>query len=113
MTEYPMHNPVWMLAVAWAAGAMLGGIFFGGLGLTVRRLLATDHPALWVLGSFLLRSSTVMGSFYLVAGDSWQHLLACLLGFAMARQLVKHLTRSRDASVAIPMQQPCVSPHAP
>ena len=36
-----------------------------------------------------------------------------LLGFAMARQLVKHLTRSRDASVAIPMQQPCVSPHAP
>lgn len=113
MTEYPMHALAWMLALAWAAGAMLGGIFFGGLWLTVRQLLTTDHPALWVLGSFLLRSATAMGGFHLVAGDSWLRLLACLLGFVMARQLVKHLTRSHEETAVSPTQPPRVRQHAP
>lgn len=79
-----MNNlSVWILA--WAAGGVMGAIFFGGLWWTVRRSIISAHPALWVLGSLLLRIALVLPAFYLVAGGRWERALACLLGFLMAR----------------------------
>jgi len=78
---------------AWLAGSALGMFFFGGLWWTVRRSLTARQPALWVAGSLLLRMGITLGGFYLVAGAHWQRLLACLLGFVMARALVIRLTR--------------------
>lgn len=87
----------WVLA--WLAGNALGAFFFGGLWWTVRRSLAARQPALWVAGSLLLRMGITLIGFYLVAGAHWQRLLACLLGFVMARALVIKLTREiRHAS---------------
>jgi F1F0 ATPase subunit 2 len=75
------------------AGVALGGVFFGGLWWTVRRGLASTRPALWFLGSLVVRVAVTLGGIYGVAGDQWQRLLAILLGFWLGRALVLRLTR--------------------
>lgn len=81
------------LILAWAAGGVLGGIFFGGLWWTVRRGVSSERPALWFLGSLLLRVSIVLTGFYFVGGALWERMLSCLVGFVMARFLVTWVTR--------------------
>ena len=81
------------LMLAWIAGTMLGAIFFGGLWWTVRKGVLSPVPALWFLGSLLLRMSTVLAGFYFVGHAHWERLLVCLLGFIMARLAVTYLTR--------------------
>ena len=78
------------LIPAWAllAGAVLGAIYFGGLWWTVRRAGSFRRPASSMLASVLLRMTVALGGFYLVAGNSWQRLLLCLLGFVVARAVV-------------------------
>ena len=76
------------LLLAWAAGAALGVVFFGGLWWTVRRGVTARQPALWFFASLLLRMAIVLSGFYLVSGGQWQRLLACLLGFVIARFLL-------------------------
>ena len=75
------------------AGAALGVVFFGGLWWTVRRGASSAHPALWFFGSLLLRMAIVLAGFHAVAGAHWERLLACLLGFALARLAVTRATR--------------------
>lgn len=83
------------LTLAAIAGLGLGALFFGGLWWTVRRGLSSPQPALWFLGSMLLRVGLVIAGMYAVGGDRWQALLACLLGFVVARGMVTRLTRPR------------------
>jgi F1F0 ATPase subunit 2 len=88
-------NKYLCLVMALAAGLLLGAIFFGGLWWTVRKGVSSKHPALWFLGSLLLRMSLVLVGFYFVGRGDWQRLVACLLGFIIARFCVVHLTRTR------------------
>lgn len=100
-------NEALALVLAWVAGAVLGTIFFGGLWWTVRKLVSSKRPALWLLASLPLRMSIALAGFYLVSGGHWDRLLACLLGFFIARLLVTWLTpppadsRSHPAREAI------------
>jgi len=86
-------NESLMMALAWGVGAVLGVVFFGGLWWTVRKSLYAKHPALWIFGSLLLRTSIVAAGFYLFSGRHWGRLLLCLLGFIAARFGVIRLTR--------------------
>lgn len=86
-------NEALFLALAWAAGVALGAVFFGGLWWTVRRGLASPSPTLWFLGSLLARMVIVLGGFYVVSLGNWQRLVACLIGFVMARVAVTWITR--------------------
>jgi len=90
------------LALALVAGLGLGAIFFGGLWWTVRKGVSSTRPALWFLGSLLLRTSVTLAGFYFVGRGHWEWLLACLLGFIIARIVVTRLTDSpvepRDSS---------------
>ena len=86
-------NETGTLALAWASGAALGAIFFGGLWWTVRMSVSSQQPALWIFGSLLLRMSLALTGFYFVSGGHWERMLLCLLGFVMARSVVKRLTR--------------------
>jgi F1F0 ATPase subunit 2 len=88
-----MHELL-LLAAAVAAGATLGAIFFGGLWLTVRKGVASQRPALWFFCSMLLRMSIALVGFFLVSGGRWERLLACLIGFVLARLIVIALTKS-------------------
>ncbi len=87
-----MNEP---LTLMWAGllGGMLGAVFFGGLWWTIRKGVTSSQPAFWFLGSLLLRMSVVLAGFYFVGHGQWERLVACLLGFLVARFAVTYLTR--------------------
>ena len=87
-------NETLMLLVVGAAGLVLGAVLFGGLWWTVRKGVSSPRPALWFVGSMLLRAGIVLAGFYCVGGGQWQRLFVCLLGFIIARFLVMRLTRA-------------------
>ena len=82
----------WMLAAA--AGLVLGATFFGGLWWTVRKGLSSPHPAVWFLGSLVARMSIALVGFYYVGQGNGMRLMACLVGFVIARFVVTWLTRT-------------------
>ena len=87
-------NEFLSLAVPPAAGLILGAIFFGVLWWTVIHAVSSKRPALWFLGSKLLRMGVALGGFYLVGGGRLERWLLCLLGFVLARLVTWWLTRS-------------------
>jgi len=91
-----------MLLIAWAAGALIGTIFFGGLWWTVRKAVSFRQPALWFLASQLLRTAFALSAFYFVARGDWLRLLSCLFGFIVARMIVTWLMRSAQEVVHAP-----------
>jgi F1F0 ATPase subunit 2 len=81
-------NGFMALVLSMAAGAGLGFFYFGGLWLTVRRLAGSGKPVLLFGASFVLRTILTVLGFYLVMDGSLERMLACLLGFIVARQLL-------------------------
>jgi F1F0 ATPase subunit 2 len=84
------------ISVALIAGLILGIFFFWGLWYSVRRAVASRRPALWLIGSFLVRTCVTLIGFYYCARGSWQGMLACLVGFIAARYLVMHIVNTTD-----------------
>ena len=78
-------NEAEILLLALGGGVLLGVGFFGGLWWTVRHSLASPHSASWLVSSFVLRMSISVAGFYLISNGRWERLLACLLGFIVAR----------------------------
>lgn len=93
------------LMLSLVVGAGLGAVFYGGLWWTVRRGLTSPRPALWFIGSLLLRTVVTLGGFYIVSDGLWQRLLLCLLGFVMARPVVTRLTRPSAKSPPGPVPE--------
>lgn len=89
-----------ILTLAAVAGVGLGIFFFGGLWWTVRRTSSTRNPALLFAGSLILRLAVTIGGFYLVADGDWQRMIACLVGFLLARWLVTRWTRPQSPDEA-------------
>ena len=112
-----MNEPL-TLVLAGMAGCLLGTLFFGGLWWTVCKGVSSKRPALWFLGSLLLRTGIVLAGFYFVSGGHWERLVACLLGFVIARFLVTLRVRSGQARLAGPPAEHQIRPaqeahHAP
>ena len=104
-----MNEPLtWALSAL--GGAALGAIFFGGLWWTVQKGVSSESPALWFLGSWLLRTVIVVAGFYFVSAGNWQRLAAAFAGFIGARLLVIRLTR---LARAVPSQSMPENRHAP
>jgi F1F0 ATPase subunit 2 len=99
-----------MLVLACATGGGLGAIFFGGLWWTVRKGVLSKHPALWFFASLLVRMSIALIGFYYVSAGHWSRLVACLLGFVLARLAVTWLTRPSGENQSRPAQE---ANHAP
>lgn len=87
-------NEIIVLVVVFLAGLALGAVFFGGLWWTVRRGLMSPNPAVWFLGSMIVRVGIALMGFYLAGGTDWRRWLACLSGFVAARFMVRWLTAS-------------------
>jgi F1F0 ATPase subunit 2 len=81
------------LVLMLLAGVVLGAIFFGGLWWTVRLGISSKWAAVWFLGSLLLRTGITLGGFYFVSQGDWRKVMACLVGFLVARFFVTLLTR--------------------
>ena len=90
-------NETLTAVLAGGSGVVLGAIFFGGLWWTVNHGVSSPNPALWFLGSFLVRMGVTLAGFYAVSGGRWERLLPCLLGFFAARVAVTLMTRSSRA----------------
>ncbi len=91
-------NELLDMAIAFTEGALLGVFFFVGLWLTVRKLESFQPAALLFLGSMLLRTAIAVLGFYFILGDNWQHLLAGLFGFTLARIIILRLTSRLEQS---------------
>ena len=103
-------NETFSLILAGGAGVVLGAIFFGGLWWTVRRGVLSSRPALWFLGSGLLRMSIALAGFHFVSGGQWPRLVTCLVGFIVARFAVTWLMRPAAGTPKIPDRE---ARHAP
>ena len=103
-------NETLTLTLAWIAGGVLGAFFFGGLWWTVHKGVSSELPACWFFCSLLMRMSIALSGFYIVGGHDWDRLLACLLGFVVARLAVTWLTRPSEENQARSDTggQPCV-----
>jgi F1F0 ATPase subunit 2 len=77
------------LAVSFAAGTLLGAVFFWGLWMTISTLHSAPRPALRILGSLMLRFALVAAALAVAARyGTWQHVIAAAAGFMMARVLL-------------------------
>jgi F1F0 ATPase subunit 2 len=80
---------------AFIIGLILGAIFFGGLWFTVNKIVNARMPALWVMGSFILRIGITLFGFAYIGLRDWRKLLICMAGFIIARFLVIYFTRPK------------------
>ena len=103
-------NEAVSLVLALVAGVLLGAFFFGGLWWTVQKAVSSERPALWFVGSMLLRTSVALAGLYFVGRGHWERLVTCLLGFIMARYVVTWLARPSEEHPARPAQE---ASHAP
>ncbi len=88
-----MNEIIYMLLV-FTAGLVLGIFFFGGLWLTVKNAVISQRPALWFIGSFLIRVTITLTGFYYLSQGSWKNLLISVSGFIIARTIIIYLTKS-------------------
>lgn len=88
------------LSAAVIIGMALGAFFFGGLWWTIRKAMSFKRAGLWFLGSMLLRIGIVLLGFYSILGDSWQKLLAGLLGFVIARIMMVRIYGVKEPTSA-------------
>jgi F1F0 ATPase subunit 2 len=95
-------NDIVALSIALIAGALLGACFFGGLWWTVQKGLTSNHAAWWFFGSTLLRTGLAVVTFYFISSGDWRKLLACLLGFFIARVVVTRFTRTTKEGIHAP-----------
>lgn len=86
-------NDILSLVPAVLAGILLGIIFFGGLWFTVNKGLGSKRATLIFFGSLIIRMAIILTGFYFVGGDNWQKMLACLVGFLIARIVITNITK--------------------
>ncbi len=90
-----MNDPLIMI-LACVAGVALGAIFFGGLWWTIQKGVSSARPATLFLTSAVLRMGIAMVGFYFISGGQLPRLLACLVGFLIARLAITWLTREKS-----------------
>ena len=76
------------LELAFFAGTLLGVFFFVGLWWTVQKGVNSDWPAVWFLGSLLVRTSVLLVGFLVVSQGDLIKLVACFFGFLIARFVI-------------------------
>lgn len=84
------------LTIAFLAGILLGLMFFGGLWLTVLRIVSSRRPALWLLGSLVVRTAFTISGFYFASNGRLDRLLLCVLGLFVSRIIVMRFTRIQE-----------------
>lgn len=82
-----MTESLGTLAIAVAAGFVLGIGYFAGLWWTVRRLARGDGSAGWLVISFAMRAALLLAGFWVITWGAADRLVACLIGYILARQV--------------------------
>jgi F1F0 ATPase subunit 2 len=73
-------------------GIVLGTLFFVGLWWTVRQSNTAKNPAVLMLGSLIVRMAIVLAGFYWLGANDWKRIMACFIGFFIARFVIIKLS---------------------
>ncbi|MEO5978866.1 MAG: ATP synthase subunit I [Chryseolinea sp.] len=84
------------IAISFSSGMLLGTFFFGGLWFTVKRAFSSRMPALWFLGSFVIRIGITLAGFYFIGSENWRGFAACMVGFVVSRFIIVRYTKLLD-----------------
>lgn len=79
-------DPILMIC-AFAVGAAVGSLYFGGLWLTVRRLATARRPNRLLVISYGLRLSLLLAAFYPLARHGLTAVAAAMAGLLLSRHL--------------------------
>jgi F1F0 ATPase subunit 2 len=91
--------------LALVAGMLVGMFFYGGLWWTVQRGISSKQPAILFTGSLFVRTVVVLAGFYFVSQGDWHRMVACLLGFFVARVFVTWFARARPKKTSRIVQE--------
>ena len=83
-----MTDEIFRSCLGFGVGLCVGTLYFIGLWKTVRALPNRTNPHWFVLASFLARAALVLGVFVLVAREGALAMIACMVGFLVARVLM-------------------------
>jgi len=87
------------LFASFALGGVLAAAYLWALWLTVKRVRGWRHPALGLIGSFVVRTAVLVAAFaYIVRDGHWERLIAALAGFVLVRTLVVACARRVPSS---------------
>ena len=89
-------NDLVMTLLVLLGGTCLGILFFGGLWLTSKKMLNSNKPVLWYIGSMFIRTALTLLGFYYIGQHSLKYMLICLLGFIIARFAVVRMTKIKE-----------------
>lgn len=105
MSEVAAAVDVAALAAGFIAGLLLGALYFADLAWGIRRALGRPHPLPWLLASFLLRASLLLGMGFMLA--RWFQPLSCWIGYFAAFFLMRTITvrRARSEAAMPPMPE--------
>ena len=90
------------LLVAGASGAVLGGIYFGGLWLTVRRLPTARRPVVCWVASFAGRALVTALGLYWAAEGQGEKMAAALAGLLLVRLILVRALAPADGHAVAP-----------
>lgn len=90
-----MSASISSVLLAAAAGAVLGGIFFGGLWWTLRHAERRRIRIASFMDSFALRSVLLLAGLWWVGRRDLSRMLACVVGILAARAIFARLARWR------------------
>lgn len=79
--------------VGFIAGIVLGGIFFGGLYLTVTRLERSGNPAVLMIISLIVRMAVLLSGIYYLSQGDWRRIVGTLAGVMVSRFILIRLVR--------------------
>jgi F1F0 ATPase subunit 2 len=93
-----MNETIYIILI-FICGIILGIIFFGGLWFTVKKVVTSKIPGLLFIISFIFRTGIVLLGFYYLAAGNFKNMIACLIGFIIARFIIKQSTKSEKKYV--------------
>jgi F1F0 ATPase subunit 2 len=89
-------NETMYILIVFICGVILGVFFFGGLWLTVKKGMTSKMPGLLFIASFFIRTLIALVGFYYLSANNWKNMAACLMGFVLARFIIKQYTKSKE-----------------
>lgn len=73
------------LLIGLVGGFLIGFVYFWSLKFTIDHMITAKRPALVMIGSYFLRTVFTLLAFYLIMDGELIRLVACLVGFILAR----------------------------
>lgn len=84
---------LYMVIISIVMGITLSTIYFGGLWYTVKNIESLHRPYFLMIGSYLVRTSTVLFGFYSLLIHHWSYLVVALPAFIITRQVIINWTK--------------------